>query len=320
MVIKIYYIYIFIHCYSNKITKFNLYFINSTNYSTSKFEEVRIAISMRLFNKNKENQLFHIFKKAGDRYSEIYDHLNSVIELDTAGNLISFNQAFSKQYGYGEQDFKEPFLNVFIKNKSLEIAQYFEKAILGKTQRFNAVGLCKNGENTDINITLIPINKKTNRNIYVIIKNNSSIQKMERELLISQKKQEAFDDLEGICNFYYDAVNDFHYLSKQFPIVFGMNTDRNLPITLTQLLQYVHPDDRYIVKNAVQTALSEMTGYQIEYRVKRDQTIRYVYEQADILLDKNGYLDGLVGYIQDITNTKLSNHVLEKEKQLSQDL
>ena len=61
-----------------------------------------------------------------------------------------------------------------------------------------------------------------------------------------------------------------------------------------------------------------MTGYQIEYRVKRDQTIRYVYEQADILLDKNGYLDGLVGYIQDITNTKLSNHVLEKEKQLSQ--
>ena len=116
---------------------------------------------MRLFNKNKENQLFHIFKKAGDRYSEIYDHLNSVIELDTAGNLISFNQAFSKQYGYGEQDFKEPFLNVFIKNKSLEITQYFEKAILGKTQRFNAVGLCKNGENTyDINITLIPINKK----------------------------------------------------------------------------------------------------------------------------------------------------------------
>ena len=61
-----------------------------------------------------------------------------------------------------------------------------------------------------------------------------------------------------------------------------------------------------------------MTGYQIEYRVKRDQTIRYVYEQAEILLDKNGYLDGLVGYIQDITKTKLSNHVLEKEKQLSQ--
>ena len=71
---------------------------------------------------------------------------------------------------------------------------------------------------------------------------------MERELLISQKKQEAFDNLEDICNFYYDAINDFHYLSEQFPIVFGMNTDKNLPITLTQLLQYVHPDDRDMSK------------------------------------------------------------------------
>ena len=93
-----------------------------------------------------------------------------------------------------------------------------------------------------------------------------------------------------------------------------------MPLTLKQLLQYVHPDDRDRVKNTVQTALSEMTGYQIEYRLlRRDQTIRYVYEQAEILLDKNGYLDGLVGFIQDITRyVKCLDHVLEKEKQLSQ--
>ena len=58
------------------------------------------------------------------------------------------------------------------------------------------------------------------------------------------------------------------------------------------------------VKNTVQTALSEKTGYQIEYRLlRRDQTVRYVYEQAEILLDKKGYLDGLIGFIQDITDT-----------------
>ena len=61
------------------------------------------------------------------------------------------------------------------------------------------------------------------------------------------------------------------------------------------------------------------TGYQIEYRLlRRDQTVRYVYEQAEILLDKKGYLDGLIGFIQDITNSKISDHVLEKEKQLTQ--
>ena len=50
-------------------------------------------------------------------------------------------------------------------------------------------------------------------------------------------------------------------------------TEKNFPPTLKQLLQYVHPDDRDRVKNTVQTALSERTGYQIEYRLlRRDQT------------------------------------------------
>ena len=51
--------------------------------------------------------------------------------------------------------------------------------------------------------------------------------------------------------------------------------------------------------------------------LRKDQTVCYVYEQAEILLDKKGYLDGLIGFIQDITNSKISNHVLEKEKQLT---
>ena len=45
-----------------------------------------------------------------------------------------------------EQDFKEPFLDVFIKNETFEKNQFFEKALLGKTQKFNALGLCKNGK------------------------------------------------------------------------------------------------------------------------------------------------------------------------------
>ena len=45
---------------------------------------------------------------------EIYDYLNSIIKLDMNGNLISFNQAFAKQFGYDKDDFDKPFLDVFI--------------------------------------------------------------------------------------------------------------------------------------------------------------------------------------------------------------
>ena len=137
-------------------------------------------------------------------------------------------------------------------------------------------------------------------------------------MFLLQKKQKTLNELEGICNFYYDAINDFHYLSKQFPTIFGIHVEKNYSPTHNQLLQYVHPDDRHRVKDTVQTALSEKTGYQIEYRLlRKDQTVCYVYEQAEILLDKKGLLDGLIGFIQDITNSKISNHHFEKEEQLT---
>ena len=273
----------------------------------------------RLFKKTKTEPLFPtLLDGEPGLNSEIYHHLNSVIKLDTNGNLVSFNEAFSKQYGYKEQDFKEPFLDVFIKNETFEKNQFFEKALLGKTQSFNALGLCMDGNSVDINVTLIPIKDKTSKNIYVIIKNITEFQEQEKELFLLQKKLETFNELEDICNFYYDAINDFHYLSKQFPIIFGINAENNYSPTLKQLLQYVHPDDRQRVKDTVQTALSEKTGYQIEYRLlRKDQTVRYVYEQAEILLDKKGYLDGLIGFIQDITDRKISDQSFEKEKQLT---
>ena len=271
------------------------------------------------FKKTKTEPLFPtLLDGERDLNSEIYHHLNSLIKLDTKGHLVSFNEAFSKQYGYKEQDFEEPFLDVFIKNETGEKNHFFEKALLGQTQRFNALGLRMDGNSVDIHVTLIPIKDKTSKNIYVIIKNITECHEQEKELLLLQKKQETLNELENICNFHYDAINDFHYLSKQFPTIFGINVKNPYFPTLKQLLQYVHPDDRQRVNDTVQTALSEKTGYQIEYRLlRKDQTVRYVYEQAEILIDKKGVLEGLIGFIQDMTDRKMSDHHSEKEEQLT---
>ncbi len=269
----------------------------------------------KFFQKNK----IHSKASEEDFNPQIHDHLNSVVKLDMNGYLVSYNQAFAKQYGYNEQDFKKPFLDVFIKYETFEQKNYFEKSILGKTQRFNALGLHKNGKTFDINVTLIPIKAKAGIHVYVIVKNIEEFKEQEKELHILKKMDDTFNNLENICNFQYDAINDFHYYSKQFPIIFGIKEGKSFTPTLKQLLQYVHSDDRDRVKDTIQNALSNKTGYHIEYRLlRRDQTVRYVYEKADILLDKRGFSEGLIGYIQDITNSKVSDNVLKKEKQLTQ--
>ncbi|MFJ8064732.1 EAL domain-containing protein [Psychrobacillus sp. NPDC096426] len=263
-------------------------------------------------------KLIHSLESDGGLNLEIYEHLNCVIKLDTSGNLVSYNQAFFKQYGYNEQDFIEPFLDFFIQSEPFEKKQYFEKSLLGKTQRFNTLGLCKNGETVEINVTLIPIKKKTEMSIYVIVKNISEFQEQEKELFLAKKTQTVFNELNDICSFYYDAINDFHHFSKQFPVIFGINTEKKISPSLKLLLQYVHPEDLDRVKDTVYAAIRERTGYQMEYRlVRKDRTVRYVYEQAEIVLTKKGHLEGLVGFIQDNTERKVSNDLIVKEDQIA---
>ena len=122
------------------------------------------TVMRKLFKKNKTESLFPtLLDSERGLNSGIYYHLNSVIKLDNNGNLVSFNEAFSKQYGYKEQDFKEPFLDVFIKNETFEKIQFFEKALLGQMQSFNTLGLCMDRNSVDINVTLIPIKDKTSK-------------------------------------------------------------------------------------------------------------------------------------------------------------
>lgn len=125
-----------------------------------------------------------------------------------------------------------------------------------------------------------------------------------------QKIQDAFNELKNICSFSYDAINDNYYFSRQIQDILKIDPDKPFTPNLHQLLQYVHPEDRDLLKNTIQTALYDNFGYQIEYRiVQQDQSIRLIHEQSEILHDEKGNLEGLVGFIQDITERKFYTNV-----------
>lgn len=144
---------------------------------------------MKRFFQKKEDKLIHSIASEEDLHPQIYDHLNAVIKLNINGHLVSYNQAFALQYGYNEQDFNKPFLDVFIKYETFNQKQFFEKATLGKTQTFNALGLCKNGKTVDIKVTLIPIKTKVDMDIFVILNNISEFKEQENELLLFKKSR-----------------------------------------------------------------------------------------------------------------------------------
>ncbi|MFJ8234632.1 EAL domain-containing protein [Ureibacillus sp. NPDC094379] len=250
--------------------------------------------------------------------SEFFEHLNdAVVKLDIDGNIVSYNQEFTKRYGDDETDFNKPFLDIFFVDHILETRKYFKNAISGNTMKFEAMGRFKNEKSITIDVTFTPLRKKDINGIYVILKNKIDFEKQEREKILSNKMREAFNGIDYVCNYYYDAINDYHYFSKQFNDIFKISEDIHFTPSLKHVLRYVHPDDHERVKNTVERALNERVGFQITYQiVLQDQTIRLVKEKAEILLDHKGHLDGLVGFIQDITDQKTSNDLVDKENHI----
>lgn len=177
----------------------------------------------------------------------------------------------------------------------------------------------KNGKSVEINITLIPIKNKVKTEVYVILHDSSEFQNQKNELNQFKMMRKTFDELEYICDFYYDAINDYIYFSSQITDMLQIDPKKEFIPSIKHFLRYVHPDERERVKNTYETALEERKSYQIEYRiVRQDQSTLLIREQGGILFDPKGNVEGLFGFLQDITEHEIPDDVMQKGQQLKE--
>ncbi|MDB9528076.1 PAS domain-containing protein [Oscillatoria sp. CS-180] len=84
-------------------------------------------------------------------------------------------------------------------------------------------------------------------------------------------------------------------------------------LTVDEILKAIHPEDRKGVRQAVVTAISEGTAYDMELRVLTpDHQTRYLINRGEVLSDERGQALKLVGTATDISDRKKNELMLQK--------
>jgi PAS domain S-box-containing protein len=138
---------------------------------------------------------------------------------------------------------------------------------------------------------------------------------MFRNLRESEAKLEEAQRIAHAAHGEQDFEVDRIALSEEGYRILGLQPQERA-LTLAQFQERVHPDDREIRLRAVAAALRGGNRYDVEYRVVRPSgEVRIVHSQGDIIRDDSGRPRRTFGTIQDVTERRQEQEVLQQREQ-----
>jgi len=115
----------------------------------------------------------------------------------------------------------------------------------------------------------------------------------------------------------FDAHTGEIYWSEELKTIWDY--DPGPTYSFETVISRIHPEDRKRILETLKNAGQGKHPFNSEYRiVKSDGSIRYIHDQGEISLDKNGTPVRIFGTLQDITHRKLMEEQLLKAKETAE--
>ncbi len=243
-----------------------------------------------------------------------YDSSGSLMGISALedGRQIDVNETWLKTFGYSREEVIGKTIdevNVWADlDDRKEVVERLEKN--GVVNNFEVTLLKKSGEPVFCLISVSQFKTHTGTFLLFSAHDLTKRKKLEAELRASEAKYRVATDQARLAywcwSFSEKKLIDW---SPNYQEVCAIKGD--IPKTIEDSLQSIHPDDKERVRDIFNKAESEFENYDVEYRVAdSDGSVRWLREHSEVEFDEAGKAIAHIGTVQDITEAKFAREEL----------
>jgi len=268
-------------------------------------------------------------KESYDGLAESEKNFRYLIEDSAQGYFIHedrcpvfVNPALAEMFGYEDSNEVLGLSNVqelFASRERQRLTGYYKTRLKGEAAptNYEVEGVRKDGAPIWLNVSTQLVNWQGKRMIGTNIIDISERKRAEAALRDSEARLSKATEMAKIGYWVWDEIeNKSIYCSDEMAKMYGVSTGAELSaMTISHAvdLDWVHPEDRERVEQAMQTSTDENRGFDIEHRIINvSGEVRNLHVIEEPIYDEQGQLIRSSGTTQDITELKQAEEEIRK--------
>lgn len=146
---------------------------------------------------------------------------------------------------------------------------------------------------------------------------NTAFLKQAEDLKVSRERLSQAQRIAKLGNWDWNIKTGELHWSDEIYRIFGLKMEE-FPANYETFINMVHPDDREIVIEALNTAIMEKLPYSVEHRiVLRDNSQKILHERGEVFYDSAGKAVRMIGAVLDITKQKNDEKIImERQREI----
>ncbi len=281
---------------------------------------------MAKYDKMTKAELIEELKEKERQFSSALELVSSsddaIIGKSLDGTISSWNRGAENIYGYSAKEIIGQNISIlFPPDQQDEVLWILEKISRGeRIKNFETVRVTKEGRQINISLNISPIINEAGgfTGASTIARDITECKRAEEELRQSEERLSRAQEIAHLGSWDLDLEKNELSWSDEVCRIFGMQP-REFAANYETFLERVHPEDRAAVNEAYSRSVSMgQDKYDIEHRiVKKDSgEIRIVHEKCENIRDESGRIVRSVGMVQDITERKRSENIMQARLRL----